>query len=494
MPGRVDCRLYGDATLDSARYVGVVRKKRIADNGIIQSDTASTAITLEGVGMNFWLGDDDDKGSVIETETTFTGVNFSTAISGLLPPAVTLGTVSGVSGTYSGVHQWQTPRKAIKYVCDTMSQPALPNNLISTNNSSFESTGGVSGWTAVSNCTIAQTGAYSYLGTKSMQVTPSSIGTMTAKTNGTANAANVTAGNTYVAYYWVLATGVSCYGRVGIDYRDATYTQQGSASADTWLALPQNAWTQVSRTITVPTGTGITQADFLVNLQSNASGDKFYVDNVWIYQSQTPTPVSFRVNNRGALDAGPESNLYVTNPQCILVRQGSTYGEDLQIKAVPGSLGLDQDMEDFSTRVVILAGSDGLQFSVGSSDVGSISPGTNIYKDIHGNPLKLTKMLSESETSDDNADTRAELALRDIIKPHREINLDTNDYDIFGSFDIGDYVYVYDPDSNLVDTANEAIVRGMRLNPIKLQVTELEWNVTNEYSVAYRASDGTWYD
>ncbi|MCA1841145.1 MAG: hypothetical protein LC723_12610, partial [Actinobacteria bacterium] len=41
---------------------------------------------------------------------------------------------------------------------------------------------------------------------------------------------------------------------------------------------------------------------------------------------------------------------------------------------------------------------------------------------------------------------------------------------------------------------NEAIVRGMRLNPIKLQVTELEWNVTNEYSVAYRASDGTWYD
>lgn len=494
IPGRIDARTYGDGTLDSARYVGVLRKKRVADNGTISSDTASTAVTLEGVGMNFWLGDENDKGAVIEDEIQLTSVNFATAIQTLLPPAVTVGTVGGVSGTYSGFHQWQTPRKAIQYVCDTMSQAPSPINLISDNNSSFESSAGVGGWTASSNCSIAVTGAYSYLGVQSMQVTPTTVGALTTKTNGSTNAAAVTAGDTYVAYFWVLPTGVSCYARVGIDYRDGSYVQQGSASTDTFLALPQNAWTQVSRTFTVPTGSGITKADFLVNLQSNASGDKFYVDNVQLYKSQEPTPVSFQVDNRGRINAGPESDLFVTTPQCILVRQGSAQGEDLAMKAVPGSIGLDQDMEDFATRLVVLAGSDGSQFSVGEADIGSVSPGTNVYKDMHGNPVKLTKMVSESQTTDDNADTRAELGLRDVLNPHREVTLSADDYDIFGSFDMGDYVYVYDPDSGLVDTANEVIVRGMRLNPIKLQVTEIEWPVTRDYSLAFRTAAGVWYD
>ncbi len=494
IPGRMDARTYGDGALDSARYVGVLRKKKIADNGQKSEDTAGTNVTLEGVGMNFWLGDEDDKGAVIEDEIAFTSVNFTAAVSGLLPPAVTAGTIGGVSGTYSGIHQWQTPRKAIQYVCDTMSQPADPNNLLSDANSSFEATGGVSGWTNASNCNIAVTGAYSYLGTKSMWVTPTTVGAMTTKTNGTANAATVVEGTTYIASMWVLPTGVSCYARVGVDYRTSGGTFVSSAADDTWLALPQNAWTQVSRTITVPTGGSITKADFLCNLTSNASADRFAVDNVWYFASTSATPVSFRVNNRGALDAGLESSLFVTTPQAILVRQGSLQGEDLRIKAVPGTIGLDQDLEDFATRLVVLGSSDGIQFNVGSADIGTIAPGVNIYKDIHGNPLKMTRMVSESQTSETNADTRAELALREVLNTHREISLSTNDFDIYGSFDIGDYVYCYDPDGNLIDNANEVTVRGIRVNPMKLQVTELEWPVTDSYSVAYRAADGTWYD
>src|SRR4051812_10442253 len=87
IPGRMDARIYGDSTLDSARYVGVVRKKKVADLDT-QSGTANTTVTLEGVGMNFWLGDEEDKGSVIEDELQFSNVNFTTAVSGLLPPAV----------------------------------------------------------------------------------------------------------------------------------------------------------------------------------------------------------------------------------------------------------------------------------------------------------------------------------------------------------------------------------------------------------------------
>ncbi len=708
VPGRMDPRTYGDATLDSARYVGVLRKKKISDNGRVSSDTAKTSVTLEGVGMNFWLGDEEDKGDVIENEIQLTSVNFETAIQALLPPAVTMGTVGGVSGTYSGVHQWQTPRKAIQYVCDTMSQAPTPINLVSSDNSSFESTAGVSGWTGSSNCAVwespqlrstgtyvAGTGnvtpglpsgyqaddifilyvefdstdnpsfsisgwtqigttirtstasgtgtgfamfwkratssetapnvpdtgnhtsafiqafkgcktsgspintssqtwndsagtsvvfnnvtttvnncaviyagthgfdtdtaqfsswsgaseianfstsqgsgggigvavtskvtagltgsvsatllssssrtemtvalepaqvassSYSYLGTKSMAVVSNTAGTLTAKNNGSSHAVNVSQGEAYTAYFWVLTTGSTCFARVGVDWRDGSYTQQGSAADDNWLALPQNAWTQVSREITVPNGLSINRADFLLNFQSSSPGDKFYVDEVHFFESPESTQVSFQVDNRARLNAGPESDLFVTDPQCILVRQGSLQGEDLRIKAVPGSIGLDQDMEDFATRLVVLAGSDGLQFSVGESDIGTVSPGTNKYKDLYGHPLKLTKMVSESQTTEENADTRATLGLKEVLNPHREVTLSAEDYDVFGSFSMGDYIYVYDPDSGLVDTANEVYVRGTRLNPIKLQVTELEWPVTTDYSVGYRTADGEWLD
>lgn len=724
IPGRFDARTYGDATLDSARYVGVLRKKKVADpTGTVNSnmlnmpENAGTNATLQGVSMNFWLGDEDDKGTVIEDEIQLTDVTFYEAITNLLPPSVTAGTIGGVTGSYSGLHQWQTPRKAIQYVCDTVSQPASPFNLLSTNNSSFEGTGGISGWTpsnainypapkwvsrglyahgtesvtpglpegwvandvfilivefdstdnptfsisgwtqigttqrvtaavatktgmavfyrratatevapvipdtgdhttaiihafrgckttgspvnvsaatqvstestsavfptvttTVANCTVLSiishgldvgvgqfsawtdsagtlvelterddastvdgtgggmalassvkvsagaTGAtptvslvnnsaktmfsialepditsasndYSYLNTRSMKLTPVITGSVSATTNGAVNAAAVDQGDTYVAYFWVLPTGPSSLARVGITYKNAGYSTVSTATADSYLALPQNTWTQVSRTFTVPTGTGITMADMTLDMYTNSPAtDRFYVDNIWLYESTVETPVSFRVTNRGTLDAGPESTLYVTNPSCVLVRQGSLQGEDMRIKAIPGTIGLDQDMEDFATRVVVLGESDGYQFSTGQATVGAVSPGTNIYRDIHGNPLNLTKMVSESQTTEENADTRAELALRKIITPHREIALNTSDYDLYGSFEVGDYVYIYDPDAGLIDTANEVVIRGVRINPLKLQVTESEWPVTDDYSVAYRAADGTWYD
>ena len=141
-----------------------------------------------------------------------------------------------------------------------------------------------------------------------------------------------------------------------------------------------------------------------------------------------------------------------------------------------------------------MAQSDGEQFSVGTADIGTVAPGTNVYKDLFGNPLAMTRMVSESNTVDDNADPRAHLALRETLNPHRDVVLSTDEYDIYGAFNVGDYIYVYDPDTNLYDNDNEVYVRGARYNPIKLRVTEVEWPVTEDYSVAYRDANGTWFD
>ncbi|MET7739617.1 fibronectin type III domain-containing protein [Streptomyces sp. NPDC005385] len=328
IPGRLDPRQYGDGCLSAARYVGVVRGIKIADDG--RTNLVEDDIRISGVGMEFWLGDDDGKGAVIETPVEFTAASFSTVMNNLRPSSVSNGTLYAVSGSYTGRHVYETPRNAIKYVCDTLSTTAVP--------------------------------------------------------------------------------------------------------------------------------------------------------------------VGYRVTNDAKLNAGPESSLFVTNPTCIIMRKGGTQGEDVFTRALPSTVNLDQDMEDFSTRVVMLAESDGDSFVTGAADIGTVSPGTNVYKDMFGNALALTRLVSESDTVELNANARAEIALRSVIDPHRTLTLATQDYDIHGSFETGDYVWVYDPDAGLVDTANEVVIRGVRINPLKLRVTEAEWPITEGYTVALRSANGTWSD
>lgn len=328
IPGRLDPRQYGDGCLDSARYVGVLRKKKIADKGT--GDQSQPSVLLSGVGLEFWLGDEDGKGEVIEAETSFNLQSFSTVINTLRPLALDNGTIHTVTGSYSGRHQYETPRAAIKYVCETMSTEAIP--------------------------------------------------------------------------------------------------------------------------------------------------------------------IGYKVNNNFTLDAGPETNLFVTTPKCVIVRKGAPQGEDMSLRALTSTLDLEQDMEDFSTRVVMLAESNGESLATGAADIGTIAPGVNIYKDPNGNALKLTRLVSESDTLEDNADTRAEIALRKVIEANRNLSINADDYEIHGSFVAGDYVWVYDPDAGIVDTANEITIRGTRLNPMKLRVTETQWPITNSYTIAYRDADGNWTD
>jgi hypothetical protein len=325
IPGRIDPKQYGDGCLSAARYVGVVRRKKIADDGrtnLIQDD-----IRISGVGMEFWLGDDDGKGAVIEDYVDFTSASFNTVMNTLRPASVSNGTIYTVTGSYSGRHVYETPRDAIKYVCETMSTEAIP--------------------------------------------------------------------------------------------------------------------------------------------------------------------VGYKVSNDAKLYAGPESNLYVTNPTCIIMRKGSTQGEDMFMRSLPSTVDMDIDMEDFTTRVVMLAESDGESLATGTADLG---PGVNVYKDLFGNSLQLTRLVNESDTLEENADTRAALALRSTVNPHRTLTISTDDFDVHGSFEVGDYIYVYDPDSGLFDLANEVYIRGVRINPLKLRVTELDFAITENYTVAHRDKNGVWTD
>ena len=322
VPGEVDYSQRADYLLTVARYVGVLRGR-----------TFGSTVEISGAGMAYWLGDEDDKGDVYETAVEFaTATGFGTVISALLPDAIHAGTIYSVGVTYTGRHIFETPRKAISYVCDTVSTDAHP--------------------------------------------------------------------------------------------------------------------------------------------------------------------VEWRVNGNATLDAGRVEDLYQTTPTTIIVRKGA--GTDLSMRALPGELTTEQDIEDYTTRVVLLAEGEGDSIATGSATA-AVVPAQ--YTDLYGNPVKLTRMVSESGTSTANATTRAQLALNRFANGRRSLKLSASDYDIAqlsgtgrGSFRAGDYVYVYDPDAGLIDYANEVVFLGEVLNPIKIRVTQTSWPVVDGFSVLFRRTDGTWLD
>lgn len=102
----------GDAgVLSVARYTGIVLEKGIDESGI----------ALSGAGLEWWLGDENSQGDILETKVELSSSTLSNALDNLLPVAITKGTVTEPAGvTYTGTHQWETPLDAVRTVCASM--------------------------------------------------------------------------------------------------------------------------------------------------------------------------------------------------------------------------------------------------------------------------------------------------------------------------------------------------------------------------------------
>lgn len=210
--------------------------------------------------------------------------------------------------------------------------------------------------------------------------------------------------------------------------------------------------------------------------------------------SDTLNPVEFRVNGDGTVDAGTASQLYPahTTPSTAIVRRAQ--GVDMGVRALPGKASADEDVTDYATRVILLGQGSGL--GIASAEV-HLDPAVVPYKDLFGNKVVIARTVSQSSTNAANSIVQAQLALDQYAKPRSAVTLSTDQFDIEGDLNVGDSVWVHDPDAGLVDvspTPNELIFRGDRINPVKLRVNELTWPVAAGMSVAYRNPDGVWID
>lgn len=318
VPGRLNPREYGDGLLSMARYVGVVRAFFHQPTGEFE---------FKGVSLAHWLGDEDDKGDLFEEAQIFASTTFANTIRLLLPAggAITEGTIHSVPGLYTGKHQYETPRKAIDYVCET-------------------------------------------------------------------------------------------------------------------------------------------------------------------YSTDDSDPVEWKVNGNGTLDAGPISELYATQPSAILVRDQT--GHDMALRGLEANMSIDLDVEDYTTRLVLLAQGEGDSITKGEADWPQPTP----YKDLHGNPVVATRILSESQTMPGNADDRAAVQLQNLARLRRAIQISSDEYDIKGEVRVGDPVYIFDPAGGFYDPEIETFWRGQPINPMILRVIEMTWPIRPNWTVAYRDNDGVYWD
>lgn len=195
----------------------------------------------------------------------------------------------------------------------------------------------------------------------------------------------------------------------------------------------------------------------------------------------------WRVTNNATLDAGLIANLYVTTPTAILLPRAA--GRDLAMAAFLGRMELASDAEDYTTRVVLLAEGEGEQIATGSANAAPTP-----FNDIRGNDVKMTRVISESETSSDNANLRAQLQLAAFSGERQSISLSTQQFDIKGDFVVGDYLNVYDPDNGFIDSAREVYWEGQPINPVALRCVEMTWPVPEGWTVAFRDTNGVWLD
>jgi hypothetical protein len=250
-------------------------------------------------------------------------------------------------------------------------------------------------------------------------------------------------------------------------------------------------------------GTNQTFSFYINNLINNASG-AIHLGSIAAggptkslsYQWVTPRAAidhvcsvfggEYRVNPDCTIDAGSATTLFATatTPDVIAMRRSS--GRDTSIFGIPVTdLKVEVDAEDYVTRELVQDSAGGWHAAAGTA-----TP----YKDVHGNAVAITEAFVSSLTPAAHAAALAASRVNAEEVLHQEISLSTDDYAVTRHIAVGDWIWLYDPDSSLVDLNNQVRYRGSNIFPIKIRVLSITWPIERGMGVWYRDANGNWTD
>jgi len=200
------------------------------------------------------------------------------------------------------------------------------------------------------------------------------------------------------------------------------------------------------------------------------------------------TDAEYKIKPNGEIDVGGASDLFTTTPTTVIVRNQG--GDDPNITGVQISqLKSEFNAEDYVSEVRLLGEDAGFSVTEGLATQSSIP-----YKDLFGNELKRTALVSEANIPYNQKDVRATATLDEFNRTKQTIRLVTEIYDINGEYNTGDYVYVYDPDIDFVDETNEVEYRGQTIHPVSIRVLGITFPISAGAGVYHRDKDGNYTD
>lgn len=199
----------------------------------------------------------------------------------------------------------------------------------------------------------------------------------------------------------------------------------------------------------------------------------------------------YRVFADGTAKVGTPAYVgFVTTPEVVALRRSG--GREVDLAGLQAlELDMDQDVENYVNEVVLFAAGEGA--ATWAAAAWLTSPP---YKNLQGDSLfqRLAKSVDSPAVQTAHAGTVADAELNAAAVTRQAVRLSTDTYDIGRDVQAGDYIYVFDPDAYLFDTANEVRYRGRIIYPVELRVHAVTWPIEAGMGVYYRDGDGAYTD
>lgn len=204
--------------------------------------------------------------------------------------------------------------------------------------------------------------------------------------------------------------------------------------------------------------------------------------------------VEWLMHPDGSVDVRPSTTLFPaptsTSARIITRDPGSTEGAIEGVEAV--NLDRSRDAADVVGRVVV-------KHSRRQEEVkyvtASQTPAGVRWKNFAGGTAARSLRAEGLDLLGAEATEAANRLIARVAIDQKEALLSSRTFNVSAEVRPGDRVWVWDRDSGLVDTANQAIYRGQVINPIAMRVYSLTWPITTSYGVYARCDGGsTWID
>lgn len=179
----------------------------------------------------------------------------------------------------------------------------------------------------------------------------------------------------------------------------------------------------------------------------------------------------YRINPAGTVDAKISTALFTSTPT-VLIAAGATGVHGGLTGVNVTSFDPASDVEDVTTKVIVV-GTTGDGASVATATATSATS----YKDFNGNTLVMERLVNAPTEPTANLSAYATSVIGQYNQLRQSVKVGSQTYAAPVLARPGDWMYVFDPATGLVDTANQVVWRGATIAPVKLRCLGYTWPI-----------------